>query len=72
MGLYGTSHHVLETGVVGRFVEALFACVMVYMCILCFSFLDCSRSDGRELSGAGGGEGTEEELSVGELIVSNL
>ena len=75
MGLYGTSHHVLETGAVGRFVGALCACVLclaVYMCILCFSFLDCSHSDGRELSGAGGGEGTEEELSVGELIVRNL
>ena len=42
------------------------------MCILCFSFPNCSRSDGRELSGAGGGEGKEDDLSVGELTVSNL
>ena len=60
---------------VGRYAGALCACVMclaVYMCILSFSFPDCSLSDGREVSGAGGGEGKEEEISVGELTVSNL
>ena len=39
---------------VGRYAGALFACVMclaVYMCILSFSFPDCSLSDGREVSG---------------------
>ena len=43
----------------------------VYICILSFSFPDCSLSDGREVSGEGGG-GKEEEISVGELTVSNL
>ena len=60
---------------VGRYAGALCACVLclaVYMCILSFSFPDCSLWDGREVSGAGGGEGKEEELSVGELTVSNL
>ena len=59
----------------GRYAGALCACVMclaVYMCILSFSFPDCSLLDGREVSGAGGGEGKEEEISVGELTVSNL
>ena len=48
---------------------ALFACVMclaVYMCILSFSFSDCSLSDGREVSGEGGGQGKKEEIFVGE------
>ena len=49
-------HPTMYFRLVGRFVGALFACVMclaVYMCtcILCFSFPDCSRSDGRALVG---------------------
>ena len=60
---------------VGRYAGALFACVMclaVYMCILSFSFPDCSLSDGREVSGEGGGQGKKEDIFVGELTVSNL
>ena len=60
---------------VGRYAGALFACVLclaVYMCILPASFPDWSLWDGREVSGEGGGQGTEEEISVGELTVSNL
>ena len=60
---------------VGRYAGALFACVMclaVYMCILSFSFPDCSLSDGREVSGEGGGQRKKEEIFVGELTVSNL
>ena len=58
--------HVKWGGMRGPYLRVL------YMCTLSFSFPDCSLSDGREVSGEGGGQGKEEDIFVGELTVSNL
>ena len=63
--------HVKWGGMRGPYLRVL--CLAVYMCILSFSFPDCSLSDGRlrEVSGEGGGQGKKEEIFVGETV-SNL
>ena len=60
--------HVKWGGMRGPYLRVL--CVLQCTCV--YSFPDCSLSDGREVSGEGGGQGKEEEIYVGELTVSNL